>query len=170
MLATHLNSQPYAINGVHLHHVRSQGNIYQFQFILPIMYICSFHAIIPIISIDISLSHCIYFSRLYSYKYEMQKWTDETDDLENAIPSIIPNWDHTPRSGRGGKVYVGSTPELFEQQVRRVVTRIQHKPYDKRFIVMKSWNEWAEGNYVEPDLKYGHGYLDALKHVLLQDS
>lgn len=29
-----------------------------------------------------------------------------------------------------------------------------------------SWNEWAEGNYVEPDLKYGHGFLDVLKKIV----
>lgn len=24
----------------------------------------------------------------------------------------------------------------------------------------------GEGNYMEPDLKYGHGYIDALKNAL----
>ena len=43
---------------------------------------------------------------------------------------------------------------------------ILDKPYDKRFIFLKSWNEWGEGNYVEPDLKYGHGWLDALRNEI----
>ena len=33
--------------------------------------------------------------------------------------------------------------------------------------MLRSWNEWGEGNYVEPDLTYGHGFLDALKQTLL---
>lgn len=41
------------------------------------------------------------------------------------------------------------------------------KPYDLRILFLKSWNEWGEGNYVEPDLKYGRGYLDALREALL---
>lgn len=42
-----------------------------------------------------------------------------------------------------------------------------HKPYEKRFITIKSWNEWAEGNYLEPNLKYGHAYLEAVQDVIL---
>ena len=34
---------------------------------------------------------------------------------------------------------------------------------------MKSWNEWAEGNYIEPDLEHGHGYLEALADALVPE-
>ena len=37
-----------------------------------------------------------------------------------------------------------------------------HKPKEERIVFLKSWNEWAEGNYMEPDLKFGRGYLEAL--------
>ena len=33
-------------------------------------------------------------------------------------------------------------------------------------IMLKSWNEWGEGNYMEPDLIYGHGFIDALRKAL----
>lgn len=33
--------------------------------------------------------------------------------------------------------------------------------------MVKSWNEWAEGNYLEPDLKYGHQYLQALQNAIV---
>ena len=82
---------------------------------------------------------------------------------ENAFPSVIPNWDHSPRSGRKGKVMLGSSPEKFQKTVHYMVEKLQNKHADKRFLFIKSWNEWAEGNYLEPDLKYGHAWLDALK-------
>ena len=36
-----------------------------------------------------------------------------------------------------------------------------------RIIFLKSWNEWAEGNYVEPDLRFGHQWLDAIKNAII---
>lgn len=86
---------------------------------------------------------------------------------DNAFPSIIPNWDHTPRSGRKGQVMLHQSPEKFQTTMHKMVEQLQVKPYDKRFIFIKSWNEWAEGNYLEPDMKYGHAWLDAIKHEVL---
>jgi hypothetical protein len=47
--------------------------------------------------------------------------------------------------------------------MEKVVKQVENKPMQKRFIVVKSWNEWAEGNYLEPDLRWGHQYLEALR-------
>ena len=33
------------------------------------------------------------------------------------------------------------------------------------FITLTTWNEWTEGGYLEPEKKYGYGYLDAIKKV-----
>lgn len=89
-------------------------------------------------------------------------------DKENAFPTIIPNWDHTPRSGSRGSVMIGSSPEKFQQTMRSMVGKLQHKSADKRFLFIKSWNEWGEGNYLEPDLRYGHAWLDALRQEVLE--
>ena len=43
---------------------------------------------------------------------------------------------------------------------------IEKKTYEHRILFLRSWNEWGEGNYVEPDLKYGHGFLDAIKTAI----
>ena len=80
----------------------------------------------------------------------------------DVIPTLIPNWDHTPRSKRGGLVYINATPENFEKHVKDVGEIIKPKDTEENFCFLKSWNEWGEGNYVEPDLKYGKGFLDIL--------
>ena len=77
-------------------------------------------------------------------------------------PCVYPNWDNTPRAGRGGLVIEGSVPETFRNHVRTTVKSLQARPPERRMLFVKSWNEWAEGNYLEPDLQTGHGFLRVL--------
>jgi len=81
-------------------------------------------------------------------------------------PTAYPNWDNTPRSGRQGVVVEGSGPAKFEHAVRDLVASVQFRPPQERLLFVKSWNEWAEGNYLEPDLAHGHGFLQALSRGL----
>ena len=89
------------------------------------------------------------------------------DKWENVYPTIIPQWDRSPRVGKADGIYVNATPEHFQRHIEQALQVVQHKQDEHRILFMKSWNEWGEGNYVEPDLKYGHGYLQALRHSLL---
>jgi hypothetical protein len=50
--------------------------------------------------------------------------------------------------------------------VEKVLDSVGHKADEHKVVILKSWNEWAEGNYMEPDLKHGRGYLEALKEAL----
>ena len=102
------------------------------------------------------------------HPYDLAAFRSPIDGVENAIPTLLPNWDHTPRTGRLGRVIYNSTPEKFEQGMREMLAAVQHKPMDKRFIMIKSWNEWAEGNHLEPDLRYGRRYLEAIKKVICE--
>jgi len=73
-----------------------------------------------------------------------------------------PNWDNTPRSRANGLVLLGSIPNQFRRQVRKAVA-MANEPLERRLLFVKSRNEWAEGNYLEPDLIFGRGYLEALR-------
>ncbi len=84
------------------------------------------------------------------------------------FPGIYPNWDNTPRSGRGGVVATGSTPELFGAHVRRGLEWVSSFPADEQVVVVKSWNEWAEGNYLEPDQEVGTARLEVLRSELVR--
>jgi len=106
-----------------------------------------------------------FFHIPFAYKYSTAKkyFITEYEKRENVFPTVIPNWDHTPRSGKNGFVLTGSTPRLFGQSVREAVDAVREKAEDKRLIFVKSWNEWGEGNHLEPDLKFGRGYLEELR-------
>lgn len=77
-------------------------------------------------------------------------------------PMVLPNWDNTPRSGMRGLVFHNSTPELFRGHLREAIARVAGRQPDERIVFLKAWNEWAEGNYVEPDQKWGRGYLEVI--------
>jgi hypothetical protein len=80
-------------------------------------------------------------------------------------PCLIPNWDNTPRSGQNGLVFRGATPDLFAKQAREALDRIQGRSAEESFVFIKSWNEWAEGNHLEPDLRFGLRFLDVIRDV-----
>lgn len=110
------------------------------------------------------------YTPLNKFKYsDIVKYiTDpQIDKLENVYPMVIPNFDHSPRSGRKGLIYVDSTPNLFKKLLNKTIQLIRHKNEEHKIIILRSWNEWAEGNYVEPDLLHGTGYIDAIKEEIL---
>jgi hypothetical protein len=82
-----------------------------------------------------------------------------------AYNIVISNWDNTPRSGRRGLVLTGSSPDLFNDALTLAFSNLAARPtaYDTgEFLFLKSWNEWAEGNFVEPDQLNGRRYLQAI--------
>lgn len=91
---------------------------------------------------------------------------DLTEFGFDAYPCAYPNWDTTPRSGRKGLVLTGSTPQLFEKHLQDAVAAVSARDGEHRIVFLKSWNEWAEGNYMEPDTRWDHAYLEALRRVI----
>jgi len=102
---------------------------------------------------------------IYSYEEATLLWSGAEAFAEGAYPCLIPNWDNTPRSGSNGLVLRGATPELFEIHARRIADGVRHRPPRHNLVFIKSWNEWAEGNHLEPDQRFGLGFLEALQRT-----
>ena len=100
---------------------------------------------------------------IYSYHDATKVLFSYQETTSEEFPCVIPNWDNTPRSGNNGLIFNNSNPELFRIHLKEAIARVSHKEKEKRIIFIKSWNEWAEGNYLEPDLKFGRAYLDVIK-------
>jgi hypothetical protein len=105
--------------------------------------------------------------RTFLYKDAIKSFTNsQINSKETAFPVIIPNWDHSPRSGRSGVILHGNSPQFFRKHIREIFDIIKNKKDSRKIVFLKSWNEWAEGNYIEPDLKYGRDYLEVLRDEL----
>lgn len=82
---------------------------------------------------------------------------------EKVMPILLPQWDHSPRS-KFARPVVESAPELFREQAEIVLNMVKEK--QNQIVMLQAWNEWGEGNYMEPDLTWGHGYIDALREAI----
>ncbi len=108
----------------------------------------------------------IHFLQVHEYKNIIKHLFVDEDKWENVFPTILPNWDRSPRSGKESIIYHNSTPELFKEHIHDALELVKDKSPEHRILFLMSWNEWGEGNYVEPDEKYGHGFLNAIKDEL----
>ena len=102
----------------------------------------------------------------YNYPKVIKKFFAPEDSWENVYPSVLPQWDRTPRAGNGEGIYINATPENFQKHMNDAIDIIANKEDEHKILFVRSWNEWGEGNYIEPDLKYGHGFLEAIKESI----
>ncbi len=104
----------------------------------------------------------------YAMDYEkaFPHFITQKEYSNDVAPMIIPQWDHSPRSGRNGIILYNSKPEYFYRHALEALEAVKGKPSERRIIFLKSWNEWGEGNYMEPDLTNGRGYIDALRKAV----
>jgi lipopolysaccharide biosynthesis protein len=78
------------------------------------------------------------------------------------FPCVTPGWDNSSRRrGGGARVLVGSTPEAYEHWVRTVAERFTPYSPEENLLFVNAWNEWAEGNHLEPCQRWGRSYLEA---------
>lgn len=86
------------------------------------------------------------------------------------IPCVCPGWDNSPRKKRDAHILINSTPELYGLWLSQVVSRMEpSKSSDisaDSLVFINAWNEWAEGNHLEPCQKWGHKYLEATRLAL----
>jgi hypothetical protein len=110
---------------------------------------------------------CRWPGSVHEYRNAMLFFNPAGKMPDGQYPPVVPNWDNSPRAGRKGVILHGSTPELFGQHLREVLASVDHREPEDRLVFVKSWNEWAEGNYLEPDQKFGRAYLDQVQRAVL---
>ena len=103
--------------------------------------------------------------KLYDYPTARRSMRAQRRDYP-FHPCVMVSWDNTPRRGGDGIVFINATPETFERGLREVVSSIADQPAEERIVFLNAWNEWAEGNHLEPDLRYGRGWVEAVRRVV----
>ena len=73
---------------------------------------------------------------------------------------VTPSWDNCARRKREALIIHNSTPGEYGRWLRQEIARVQDRAEQHRVVFINAWNEWAEGNHLEPDLKWGRAYLE----------
>jgi hypothetical protein len=111
--------------------------------------------------------HVSEWRRPYILDYEkfvkiISKWPEVDFDY---FPQVVPDWDNSARAGKKSFIVKGSTPTLWLSHMQIAKDYVGKYEAEKQIVFIKSWNEWAEGNYLEPDQKWGNEYLSILSKL-----
>lgn len=103
--------------------------------------------------------------KIYDYDKEWEDILNHIPASDKSVPGVFVDWDNTPRRGIKGTYMQGASPEKFKEYFKRMLIKAK-KEYQSDMIFVFSWNEWAEGGYLEPDEKNKYGYLEAVYNAL----
>lgn len=84
-------------------------------------------------------------------------------DSEKAVYGGFVGYDDTPRRGKEGIIIENAEPDKFKIYLAELMAK--NAANSKELVFLNAWNEWGEGMYLEPDEKYGYGYLEAVKYA-----
>lgn len=103
--------------------------------------------------------------RIVSYK----EYVDFVTKLElperKVFPCITPGWDNSARKSSDYFIMKDSHPDIYRKWVMNIKNKFQPFSDEENFVFINAWNEWAEGNHLEPCQKWGHKYLEATKDL-----
>ncbi len=105
--------------------------------------------------------------RVLDYPSAAQVHTELNHRRWKRFPSVMVGWDNTARRARGATIYDGATPERYEAWLRATAESLADVRPEENYLFILAWNEWAEGNHLEPDLRYGRAFLEATRAVLV---
>ena len=80
--------------------------------------------------------------------------------------TAMAGWDNTARLGQRATIFHGATPAIYERWLKALVAEARRHPAAHRLVFVNAWNEWAEGAHLEPDARFGTGYLEATRRAL----
>jgi hypothetical protein len=111
---------------------------------------------------------------IFEYADLVKQALSESFPAYPRIPCVCPGWDNSPRRKARATIYMNSTPELYERWLHEIVSRQAARMGSdensgispESLVFINAWNEWAEGNHLEPCQRWGRAYLEATRRAL----
>ena len=108
-----------------------------------------------------------WFNKHFSYNSYVQYRIGKPMADYKCFPCVSPGWDNSPRRKKPPyTAFIGSTPCLYKKWLKDTLIRFQPFSEEENLVFINAWNEWAEGNHLEPDQKWGRKYLEVTKEAI----
>lgn len=82
------------------------------------------------------------------------------------FPGVSPMWDNSARKKNKAVIFLNSSPQLFGKWLTGKINKFKPFSKEENFIFINAWNEWAEGNHLEPCQKWGTRFLEEIKKAV----
>ena len=106
---------------------------------------------------------------IYDYDEVVKAMVRRTSPHFKRFRCVTPSWDNSARRKTGGFTFINSTPKKYGAWLNKIVADTSDQfNGDEKIVFINAWNEWAEGNHLEPDRRWGHGYLEETVSALKQ--
>lgn len=113
------------------------------------------------------ISHAAFYSNnIISYEEYVENIIRNDDVKQNIYKSLFPMWDNSARRQNDAIIFKDATPAVYEKWLKHIVSMTMRSEQKNKFVFINAWNEWAEGNHLEPCQKWGRAYLESTKKGL----
>lgn len=113
-------------------------------------------------------SKCYQINNVISYENMVHLMLEKKNKPYPWFRCVTPGFDNSARRNANAAIITGTTPGLYGSWLQKMINKAKSKANcDERIVFVNAWNEWAEGNHLEPDLKWGREFLEATKQALL---
>lgn len=104
---------------------------------------------------------------VYDYEEFSKNSMNKPEPPYPRYPCVLVSWDNSPRRENGiAQIFTESSPQTYERWLRDKIIAVNKSELDEKIVFINAWNEWGEGNHLEPDQKWGRSYLQATKNAL----
>src|SRR6266542_1499110 len=107
---------------------------------------------------------------IYNYRFDYNDYVNFVLRADipayKRYPCLMPMWDNSPRRAQHPAIFYNSTPQLYKKWLQHIVSSFKPFSNEENLLFINAWNEWGEGNHLEPCMKWGMQYLETTKEIL----
>jgi len=121
------------------------------------------------ISDEIEIINPDFKGYVYNYNHVVSEAIKKSETDYKTFRTAMLSWDNTARKQNNGHSFHGFSLMRYKQWLSAMCgnsSRSDRYGTEEKIVFINAWNEWAEGSHLEPDRKYGYGYLQATYDVI----